>query len=588
MALSPTTHVQTQMKASITKCTPRFYKANTNDPYNFAIMELEAPEQDVLSSDGPTEVHYVFNLDRSGSMSAPTPSDNSTKMEQTIHTLTNIIAWMLKDTRNKHYMTILLFDDEVETIATDVLINSETSAIIIGQLQQVKPRGCTNIELALNEANKVIDTLLLQSYKNILHLFMTDGNPTEGNMDSNTLATLSAATKSKSTDYYIGFGLDHNSPLLQKLAGTHDKEYHFADNLETCGMVYSDILHSFIYNYEPTIILKADGLEFYNYKTNKWGNIYFVPSLAYSSSKTYHIRQVKETQQKATLTYAIPDKDPFKDPFQPEFQPLELTFKPDDNVRVENYMWRQKTLEILYKIQKDGYSEKKANTFLKQLKVYIKTTDQASNTFLQTLVDDIYVAILVKDTEYQDMYTHTRQSSQGGQRGYTVKNVMHLLDIDKTYDMHEFSQSSSTNYGSINLRNLTRSVSQANPLPDHLLPGGISPLKRTNTDACNINTLQRPPLRPSQKRTIYQFDPLCRTTLSLPGNLMPGPVKAGIHSRRYKNPSNGLPPGVLTRDTGPIKASSIATTSMIPDPNPAPPSVPRPTLQTPIGTSFRY
>jgi hypothetical protein len=573
MALSPTTHVQTQMKASITKCTPRFYKANTNDPYNFAILELEAPEQDDQSKDTPKEYHYVFNLDRSGSMAMPTPSDHSTKMEQTIHTLTNIIAWMVKDTHNKHYMTILLFDDEVETITTDVLINSETSAIIIGQLQKVRPRGYTNIELALTEANKVIDTLLLKSYTNIIHLFMTDGNPTDGNMDSNTLATLSAATKSKSTDYYIGFGLDHNSPLLQKLAGTHDKEYHFADNLETCGMVYSDILHSFIYNYEPTIILKADGLEFYNYKTNKWENNYTVPNLAYNTTKTYHVRQLKETRKKATLAYSIPNKDPFKDPFQPEFQPLELTFKPDDNVRVENYMWRQKTLEILYKIQKDGYSEKKANTFLKQLKVYMKTTDQASNTFLQTLVDDIYVAILVKDTEYQDMYTHTRQSSQGGQRGYTVKNVMHLLTIDRTEDMHEFSQSSSTNYGSLNLRNLTRSVSQANPLTVD-----SSPITRTRTYTpasfiSNLGSIKRPKMSRSIQREIFNRE----TSNNSPtiANLTPSTIKRGIHPRSSNNPFRT----VSTQSTEP------PTTAAAPTPPTTP--TPRPTLAAPSFTPYR-
>ena len=98
----------------------------------------------------------------------------------------------------------------------------------------------------------MIDTLLLNHIKH--HSPIHDGRQSHRRKyDSNTLATLSAATKSKSTDYYIGFGLDHNSPLLQKLAGTHDKEYHFADNLETCGMVYSDILHSFITTMNPLL-----------------------------------------------------------------------------------------------------------------------------------------------------------------------------------------------------------------------------------------------------------------------------------------------------------------------------------------------
>ena len=294
-------------------------------------------------------------------------------------------------------------------------------------------------------------------------------------------------------------------------------------------------------------------------------------NLAYNTTKTYHVRQLKETRKKASLFYAIPNKDPFKDLHDAEFQPLELTFKPDDNVRVENYMWRQKTLEILYKIQKAEYSEKKANTFLKQLKVYIKTTDQANNTFLQTLVDDIYVAILVKDTEYQDMYTHTRQSSQGGQRGYTVKNVMHLLTIDKTEDMHEFSQSSSTNYGSLNLRNLTRSVSQANPQPV-----GNSPITRTRTYApspfiSNTDPIQRPRMMRSFQPPIFNRAPSNNSPTT--ANLMPSTIKRGIHPRSNNTPSS-------------TEGSEAPEAPPLP-PAPSTPPPPRPTLLAPSFTPYR-
>ena len=476
-----------KMQAFITNGTPTFHK---NTSHLFALLEIEAPKLGNDESAIPKKYHYVFNIDRSSSMSRTTPSDRTSKMEQTIHTLINIINWMLKDTNNEHYMTIILFDHETETIATDILINKENATMLNDQINQIQPRGYTNIELALKVANTIIDTLLANTppgdaHTEIIHIFMTDGNPTIGDETSSTLASLSAATKTKSKDYYIGFGLDHNSTLLQTLAATHDNNYHFADSLETCGMVYSDILHEIIYNYQPSIILSTEGFDIYNYKTNVWTNTYKVPNLAYNSSKLYHIRQPVKHHERAQLSYTLSEQE--------EFKPLDIVFKPDDNVKIENHIWRQKTLEILYNIQNAEYSETRANKFLKQIKAYMAKSNQTTNTFLQTLVDDIFVAITVKDTEYQDMYTHTRQTSQGGQRGYTVKNVQHIFNVEK----HEFSQSSATNYGSLDLVKLTRSISQLNPVPSsQSLPIGTSPIKRSRTFQSKDPLLSKPNHRP--------------------------------------------------------------------------------------------
>ena len=50
-------------------------------------------------------------------------------------------------------------------------------------------------------------------------------------------------------EYSIGFGSDHDSVLLEQLAGIYNEQYHFIDCLETCGMVYGEILHAIIYKF---------------------------------------------------------------------------------------------------------------------------------------------------------------------------------------------------------------------------------------------------------------------------------------------------------------------------------------------------
>ena len=470
----------TTMQASITNGTPISLK---NAKYNMAILELEAPTElpEIHPLLSRALYHYVFNIDRSGSMSITTPSDSSSKMEQTIITLINIINWMLEDTHNEHYITIILFDDRVETLTYDTLINTTNAPSLIQQIQQIQPRGTTNILDALITAKNIIDKLAEKPHTEIIHLFMTDGNPTGKTQSFASLASHASSTKSKSKDYYIGFGLDHNSTLLQTLAATHDNTYHFADSLETCGMVYSEILHEIIYNYQPEIILVAEGFEIYNYKTNQWSTSYTVPNMAYQSTKKYHIRQPIKAPEEAKLTYTFPEV------VAP--QQIDIVFNPKDDVTVENYIWRQQTLALLYNIVHSNLSEAEANTFLEQLNAYITKTNQTNNTFLQTLVDDVYVAISVKNTEYQDMYIYTRQTSQGGQRGYTVKNVTHLCTMAK----HTFSQSSATDYGSLSLNKMTRSISQANSPTNHLVPSTEDQLKRSLSSPNNTNgSLQSP------------------------------------------------------------------------------------------------
>ena len=93
------------------------------------------------------------------------------------------------------------------------------------------------------------------------------------------------------------------------------------------------------------------------------------------------------------------------------------------------------------------------------------------------LDDDLYITKKVEHTPYKRIYIHSRQVSQGEQRGYTVKNVEHIMtddDWENIDDVHELSQDSSTPFASIQKRSLSRSVS-GNPRQNKRLQPPVRP-----------------------------------------------------------------------------------------------------------------
>ena len=141
-----------------------------------------------------------------------------------------------------------MFDYEVSTLVDSMEINTTNKETIITLIKSIKSRGTTNIEKAFDYVyDKLAEHQLVD--ETCVHIFMTDGIPTEGERDYLKLAEM---IKGKNIngfcqEYYIGFGEDHNAVFMESLAKNYNDTYHFIDCFETCGMVYGEIMHNIVF-----------------------------------------------------------------------------------------------------------------------------------------------------------------------------------------------------------------------------------------------------------------------------------------------------------------------------------------------------
>ena len=104
------------------------------------------------------------SIDRSGSMN-DFCQDRKTKMDHLKHTLTNMFNYLIKLKKEhqafQQFVTIIMFDHETEIVANNIEVDDALGAENIKDLlDQIVPRGSTNIELALEKAADTIKKIL--------------------------------------------------------------------------------------------------------------------------------------------------------------------------------------------------------------------------------------------------------------------------------------------------------------------------------------------------------------------------------------------------------------------------------------------
>ena len=440
---------------------------NFKEHQNFGVLTLTTPEQPDQHEQSSKHYHITFTLDRSGSMDDITPCDSTSKIAQVKMICKNIVKWMNKDT-NQYSITILLFDYEVITLVENSLITDTNETQIIEQIDSIHSRGNTNIEQALEESHTLIKQHNNPEVENI-HIFMTDGLPTSGQRNRQHLAKIILEHKLENigTEHFIGFGENHDSHLLETFAKIYDDNYHFIDSYETGGMVYGEILSDIIYSFSDNTNLTGNNLKLYDYKTNTWVDSLTIHRLGYHSTKTFYILKTGEllsmftsnTTTNSSISLSTESTLSINHNATIWYENIE---DPTEKTTFTNHLWRFTVLQVLYNTQEENIDISSIQETLKELKDYMKETNQEENPFLKVLCDDLYITKKVEHTPYKRIYIHNRQISQGEQRGYTVKNVDHIMtdnDWENIDNVHELSQDSSTPFASVQKRSLSRSVS---------------------------------------------------------------------------------------------------------------------------------
>jgi hypothetical protein len=402
----------------------------------FGILKLSA----ISAPLSQEEQEFIFMVDCSGSMSDKC-SDGRDKMQHIVHTLKNMILYFKENSSIKVYITINAFDDIIYKIVDRTDITHDNIDSIIQKVNAIFPRNSTNIEGALKSINQTIEEIKSQyPTHNICNIFMTDGQATCGNQDINYLSGL---VDRNITNAFIGFGIEHDSVLLNSMGNGKNSGYHFIDKLENAGIVYGEILHEILYKLLSNVSISVTNGLIYDYKNNLWTDSINIDKIVSESEKFYHI--ASSTPEQCHILLKSQQNVEHDSTMNYEFS----IFKSEECGDLTKYVFRQRTLQLLYKVnefsqEKNGvnngdvfsftsrHNEMRENEeklksclkkFIKEMKTYMKDNNIENDKIMKNLCDDIYICYRMIGTRFGAMYTAARQNSQGTQRCYAVNHT---------------------------------------------------------------------------------------------------------------------------------------------------------------------
>lgn len=414
----------------------------------FGILNLKTIAKTVTEQ----EQEFIFMIDCSGSMSDMC-SDKRSKMQHIIHTLKNMILYFKENSNIKVHITIYAFDDHIFDILDRSPVTNENFAEIIQKVDSIVPRDSTNIEIALSKVCECANKIKIDyPNSNICHIFMTDGEVTSGEKSAEILSELVDKTI---TNAFIGFGIDHDADLLATIGTGEKTNYYFVDKLENSGLVYGEILHDILYKFISNVRLTVQNGLIYDFKKNIWCETLNVGEIVSESNKIYHIASSGTEDCFITITGTIGSEQNFELIISSQIQD-----EPED---LTKYIYRQRTLQHLYSVKEfilrkkncdynDDYDRdellfsrivnnynafyKEENTikqclqtFMKEMKKYMKDNNLSQDKFMKNLCDDIFICYRTFNTKFGNMYVNARQSSQGSQRYYAVRETPRNLNL---------------------------------------------------------------------------------------------------------------------------------------------------------------
>lgn len=349
-------------------------------------------------------------------------------------TLEKLLPYLLDNFNSEIWLHIGLFNSQYMTLIPMQMLIRENLDFIIEKIQSICCNGSTNIESAFIESKKIMELSIEQrpDHKH-LHIFLTDGNATNGMHDIKELAKL---ISNEYPTLFIGYGIDHNALLLKNCANNLLHSYQFVDNYEMTGQVYAEMLYSLMYTVTENPVIEIEAGQIYDSLNNIWTNRLTIPLWVAEKEYMYHISSLNPND---TVIRIHKEGEVI---FTTTELPLLFDVEANQLERrnFDKYIFKQKTMELLSLAlhiqlhtevidpseQLKSIQNELSDLFI-LLRTYMREKELLEDPFMKILCEDLSISYkTIKsqiqtqnyDTNYATMNILSRRNAQATQALY--------------------------------------------------------------------------------------------------------------------------------------------------------------------------
>jgi uncharacterized protein YegL len=459
---------------------------------HFGILSMKMKKTKI--TERPTMI--LFSIDNTASMDEYAYG-NTTKMSVVIKTLKNIMTY-LSTIEAPVYIQLYTFNLEVRPVIDSILVNKSNVEELINKIEKIAANNSTDIGNALRCANEIMTEYNKKNPTHqMIHIFMTDGEPTSGECNSEKLSTM---VNNDFSNIFVGFGEYHNVNLLKKLSDNDKGDYQFVDNMENTSLIYGETLHRYLYPALQNVEINIENGTIYNWKTNSWVNKLYEPVIIGDIEKIYHIKTKTPYDVECDVYGIICSLSETDIENQQQITNdvqhlqniivlpalIDTTTDLIEETNLAKYLYRQKTQELLYKAKESKNKDdnkivkRELNAFFKNMREYMKTNDLESDKFMKNLCDDICITYRTIGTHLGIMYNISRLTTQSRQQTYSAtpkSNNNRQLSHDNESQPDDLLINTNDGYNINNTKILPGIIASINRFPVIGLDNLYSPMK---------------------------------------------------------------------------------------------------------------
>jgi hypothetical protein len=362
-------------------------------------------------------------------------------MDFLIRTFNKMVTY-LSEQDAEIYIQINAFNETVEKLVEPARLSANNLSSILDKIKDINADGSTDIGAALTSGAEDMKNYMANNHEHqFAHIFMSDGEPTVGERSHSALKEM---VSDSYRNVFVGFGEQHNSSLFNKFCELKNSEYQFVDNLENTGMVYAEIIHQFLFPAIRNATISIENGTLYDWQTNKWVSELKESVIVGEAEKIYHFKTTDNFDVEVTIS-GTQDGETIEEGLSvvsPMPELIDISGNIVSPTDLTKYMFRQRTQELLFiskNISKSGNHHRSETTSFKQalktnfkkMRSYMRGKMLNDDPLLNMLCDDLSVVYRTCGTRMGEMYSTSRQVSQGKQGAYTASAAIDEPSTDE-------------------------------------------------------------------------------------------------------------------------------------------------------------